>query len=228
MKRPQQPQQPPQLVPAPTIAKNTEPVMRSFPLALGALLSLSPILISAQEPRVARAVAARSEAPAALNSSSVILRQNDLFELRLSGMPPDDASGLNGTQTVGSDGQVNILYAGRIQAAGRTPDQLARAIERELIEKKIFRWPVATITLPTTGVRFVTVGGTVRAPQRSPWSTDLTLLSALSASGGKSDFSGDKINLVRDGKVTVYSYKKLSRDPSLDPKLLPGDRVDLQ
>ena len=202
--------------------------MRSFPLALGALLSLSPILISAQEPRVARAVAARSEAPAALNSSSVILRQNDLFELRLSGMPPDDASQLNGTQTVGSDGQVNILYAGRIQAAGRTPDQLARAIENELKEKKIFRWPVATITLPTAGVRFVTVGGNVRGAQRSPWSTDLTVLAALTAAGGPNDFAGDKIHLIRDGKVTVYSYKKLSRDPSLDPKLLPGDRVELQ
>ena len=131
----------------------------------------------------------------------------------------------NGAQTVGSDGLVNILYAGRIQAAGRTPGELERAIEKALIDKKIFRWPAATVNIATQ-LRYVTVGGT-RNPGRVPWSADLTALSALMAQAGPTDFSGDKIHLTRGGKVTVYSYKKLRRDPSQDPKLLPGDQVEL-
>lgn len=197
--------------------------MRFLLLALCAIFTLN--IASAQAPRVARAVAAKSETPAGDNTSSVVLRPNDVFELRLTGMPPDDSSMFAGAQTVGSDGQINVLYVGRIQAAGRTAGELERAIEKALMDKKIFRWPAATINIQT-GLRFVTVGGT-RAPGRVPWAADLTLMSALMAQGGPTDFSGDKIHLVRGGKVMVFSYKKLRKDPSLDQKLLPGDTIEL-
>lgn len=146
----------------------------------------------------------------------------------MSGMPPDDAQQFSGTvYTIGGDGQVNIPYAGGLQAGGRTPSELERAIERALIDKKIFRWPTATINV-VTGLRYVVVGGNVRGPSRMPWSADLSLMSAIMAAGGPGDFAGDKINLIRNGAITQYRYKKLQKDPSLDPKLLPGDQVDLR
>lgn len=194
-----------------------------------AAMSLSGL---AEPPRVARAVAAGSvAAPAAARSaSSVVLRPNDAIELRLSGMPPDDAQQFSGTlYTIGGDGQVNIPYAGALQAAGRTPSELERAIERALIEKKIFRWPTANINInaPTSG-RYVTIGGNVRSPGRTQWSADLTLMSAIADHGGPGDFAGDKINLIRNGAITVYSHRKLQKDPSQDPRLQPGDQVDLK
>ena len=201
-------------------------------LILIALLTFAPLIkVSAQSDgtRVARAVAASAEAaPAgARTSSSVVLRPNDVIELRLSGMPPEDAAQFNGVAyTVGGDGTVNVPYAGSLQAAGRTPSELERAVERTLIDKKIFRWPTATINVANT-VRFAVIGGNVRGPTRMPWSADLTLMSAISAAGGPSDFAGDKINLIRGGKITLYSYKKLKKDPSQDPRLLPSDQVDL-
>ena len=186
----------------------------------------------AAPPRVARAVAAAAPAAptSARSASSLVLRPNDAIELRLSGMPPDDAQQFSGTlYTVGGDGQVNIPYAGSLQAAGRTTSELERAIERALIDKKIFRWPTATINInaPTSG-RYVTIGGTVRSPGRTPWSADLTLMSSISDHGGPGDFSGDKINLIRNGAITPYSYRKLQKDPSQDPRLLPSDQVDLK
>jgi protein involved in polysaccharide export with SLBB domain len=203
--------------------------MRSLSLALSALLTVNIAFAQRAEPRVARAVAANAQtAPApGVNSSAVVLRPNDVFELRLSGMPQEDSNQFGGAQTVGSDGLVNILYAGRIQAAGRTPAELEKAIEKQLVDKKIFRWPTATINIATQ-LRYVTIGGTVRAPQRTQWSADLTLSSALMVAGGGGDFSSDKVHLIRGGKVTVYSVKKLRRDPTEDPKLLPGDSIELQ
>jgi hypothetical protein len=183
--------------------------MRSLPLALGAILTLNVICVHA-DPPIARAVAANSQTTPAADSSNLVLRPNDVFELRLSGMPADDAS----------------QFSGRIQAAGRTAGDIERTIEKALVEKKIFRWPQATLTVALQ-TRFVTIGGNVRAPNRPPWSADLTVLSAIMAAGGPSDFGGDKIHLIRGGKVNVYSYKKLRRDPSQDPKLLPGDTVEL-
>ncbi len=193
-------------------------------------LFVAGLSLAQAEPPVAKAVAAAAEnaPPAGRTSSSVVLRPNDVIELRLSGMPPDDAQQFSGTPyTVGGDGNVSIPYAGSLHAAGRTPSELERAIERSLIDKKIFRWPTATINVAST-VRFVVIGGTVRAPQRLQWSADLTLISAIAVAGGPGDFSSDKINLIRGGQITLYSFKKLQKDPSQDPRLLPGDQIDLK
>ena len=203
--------------------------MRSILLTLCSLFVAVGTSVQAA-PRVAKAVAANSEAaPASTRtSSSVVLRPNDVFELRLSGMPPDDAQQFSGTAyTVGGDGNVSIPYAGSLQAAGRTPTEFQNAIERALVDKKIFRWPTANITV-STAVRFVVIGGNVRGPSRMPWSADLTLMSAIAAAGGPSDFAGDKINLIRGGKITQYRYKLLQKEPSQDPRLLPSDQVDLR
>ena len=185
----------------------------------------------AESPRVAKAVAATPDAvpTAARSASSVVLRPNDMIELRLSGMPPDDAQQFNGTSyTVGGDGNVSIPYAGSLQASGRTPSELERAIEKSLVDKKIFRWPTATINVANS-VRFVVVGGNVRSPSRMPWSADLTLMSAIMAANGPGDFfNGKKVHLIRDGKILNYDYKKLQKDPSQDPRLQPGDQVDLK
>lgn len=153
-----------------------------------------------------------------------------MIELHLSGMPPDDAQQFSSTPyTVSGDGQVNIPYAGALQAAGKTPSELERTIERSLIDKKIFRWPTATVNINTVvSARFVTVGGNVRQPGRIQWSADLSLMSAIAAQGGKGDFAGDKIHLIRGGAITVYSHKKLEKDPSQDPRLLPSDQIDMR
>lgn len=164
--------------------------------------------------------------PAAAQGSSAVFRPGDTFELRLSGMPQEYAIPFALSFTIGGDGFVNIPLGGQVRAAGLTQSQLERAIENRLIEQKMFRWPVATINVATQA-RFVTVGGNVRAPNRAFWSSDMTLLSAISAAGGPGDFAGDKVNLIRSGKVTTYSMKRLKRDPSNDPALLPGDQVDL-
>jgi len=161
------------------------------------------------------------------SSAGAAFRPGDSFQLRMTGMPAEDALMYALDFTIGGDGYVNIPLGGQVRAAGLTQSQLEKAIERKLVDEKIFRWPTATINVPNQ-VRFVTVGGSVRQPNRLPWSSDLTLLSALSAVGGPGDFGGDKVNLIRNGEVTQYSIKKLKKKPVDDPRLLPGDQVDLQ
>lgn len=204
--------------------------MRSTISLLAALLTVATST-HAEAQRVAKAVAAAASESAPTSgrsSSSVVLRPNDVIELRLSGMPPDDAAQFNGTAyTVGGDGNVNVPYAGSLQAAGRTPSELERAIERSLVEKKIFRWPTATINVANS-VRFVVIGGNVRGPSRMQWSADLTLMSAIAAAGGPGDFAGKTINLIRNGKIMQFNYKALQKDPSQDPRLLPSDQVDFR
>jgi polysaccharide export outer membrane protein len=178
----------------------------------------SPVARPAAGPAAQAATAPAMEAGATF-------RANDSFRLKLSGMPAEDAAQFESPFTIGGDGVFSIPLAGPIRAAGLTQSQLERAIERKLVEAEIFRFPTATIYVEAQ-TRFVTVGGTVRVPQRVPWAPDLTLLTALSSAGGDSDFAGDKVDLIRNGKKAIYSRKRIQKDPSKDPLLKPGDRVE--
>jgi protein involved in polysaccharide export with SLBB domain len=204
-------------------------------LLLAAAVAIHPCGVLAQsmasglEVPVRKAVpvirsAAASPAPVFTNQSSAIFRSGDTFELRLGGMPAEDALQFSQSFTVGSDGYLNIPLGGQIKAAGLTQSQLERAIEQKMIDGEIFRFPTATITV--NGQRYVTVGGSVKNAGRFPWTSDLTLMSAISQAGGGDGFESDKIELIRGGKSIMYSTRKLNKNPSQDPQLLPGDRVE--
>ena len=74
---------------------------------------------------------------------------------------------------------------------------------------------------------FVTIHGAVRAPQQIPWTSDLTLLTALKRAGGIGGFASTRVKVTRNGQNTWYNFKKLRKDPDWDPKLLPGDDVEV-
>ena len=65
-----------------------------------------------------------------------VLTTSDVVSIRVLDQP-DMAT----TTRVAPDGTINFPYVGRIKAAGRTEDDLARAIERRLIELQILAHP---------------------------------------------------------------------------------------
>jgi protein involved in polysaccharide export with SLBB domain len=197
--------------------------MRTLALCLALVL---PALSGAHAQFFRRsAPAAPAAAPIPELNEGATFRPGDMFELRLSGMPAEDAAAFAQQFTIGGDGFVNVPFGGQVRGAGLTQSQLERAIEKCLVEQKIFTRPTATINVAPQA-RFVTIGGQVRAPQRMVWSADLTLTSALSAAGGPGDFAGKKIKLTRGGKMTIYSKSDLEKSPEKDPRLLPGDQIE--
>jgi protein involved in polysaccharide export with SLBB domain len=65
-----------------------------------------------------------------------VLTPSDVVAIKVVGEPD-----LNMTTRVEPDGTINFPYVGRIKAAGLTEDDLARAIEKRLIELKILAGP---------------------------------------------------------------------------------------
>ncbi len=60
------------------------------------------------------------------------------------------------------------------------------------------------------------------------WSPDLTLSSAINRAGGFSEYGNQKkIKVTRDGKSQVFNLKRVDKDPNQNPKLLPGDEVEV-
>ncbi len=122
---------------------------------------------------------------------------------------------------------LNLPYIGGIKAAGLLASEVQRSIESKLKLDGIYTNP--TITIGTEGAPvFVAVGGAVRAPGRVPYTPDMTLLTAITASGGFNDFANErKIRLRRNGSETMFDGREIRRNPSTDPKLLPGDQVEV-
>lgn len=65
-----------------------------------------------------------------------VLTASDVVAIRI----PDHPD-LDWTARIEPDGTINFPYVGRIKAAGLTEDNLARTVERRLVELKIIAGP---------------------------------------------------------------------------------------
>jgi polysaccharide export outer membrane protein len=155
------------------------------------------------------------------------LRAGDPVEIKIAGVPTDEQTQVNNIYTVDADGTVNMPYINKVRAAGLTPGQLEHDIEADYKNARIFTNPTITI-LMQPAARFVNVGGAVRTPTRVPFTEDMTLLAAINAAGGFNDFADQKrVRLLRGSQAMIYDVRQFRRTPGLDPKLQPGDSVEV-
>jgi polysaccharide export outer membrane protein len=196
-----------------------------IPVFVLAVLAGQGLPARAQEVRKAQAVAPAAAAAAA-QGAGVPLRNGDTVDIRIANVPQEDSQQFDASYTVDESGMINLPYIGMIKAGGLPPSQVQTLIQNQLVSAGIYTMPTVSVT-PPAGARFISVGGQVRAPGRVPYTSDLTLMTTISAAGGPSDFAGDKIRLVRGGKVQFYSRKRLEKDPSKDPQVEPGDQIEI-
>ena len=162
-----------------------------------------------------------------LTAQDAVLRVGDSLEVRIGGVPPEEVQQVSGTYTIDGDGFVNLPHIGKIRAAQATQSELQQAIESGYTSRQIYTNPSIALSIPNTA-RFVNTGGEVKAPQRVPFTADLTLLGAISASGGFTDFADQgKVRLLREGNVTIVNVKQVRKEPEKDIRLKPGDRIEV-
>jgi protein involved in polysaccharide export with SLBB domain len=150
----------------------------------------------------------------------------DIFRLAIGGPPRIYTSDFELDYTV-DGGMVRIPILGPIRVLDMTQSQLAAEIEKRLKDGKIFTNPNVIINMQRAQQTIV-VGGAVRNPQRHPWVAGMTLTQAIATASGPSDFAKDTVRVVRNGKATVFSRRAIRKDPTLDPKILVGDFVDVE
>ena len=164
---------------------------------------------------------------AGVSFGQATIRVGDPIDLKIGGVPAEEQQQVNNTYTVDVGGDISLPYINKVRAVGRTPAEISRAIEESYRANKIFTNPNITIVMQPAA-RFVNVGGSVRNPQRVPFTEDMTLLAAINASGGFNDFADQKrVRVLRGSEVKLYDVRQFRRDPSLDVKLQPGDRVEV-
>jgi polysaccharide export outer membrane protein len=134
------------------------------------------------------------------------------------------------TAPVRPDGRISLPLINDVQAAGLTSTQLAAVITDGL--RKFITNPQVTVGVTEINSRRVYVTGEVTRPGAFPLLPNMTVLQALSSSGGFSQFAKLKsIYVLRteDGKQAKhpFNYKQVisGKKPELNIPLQPGDVI---
>ena len=165
--------------------------------------------------------------PFLAEGQDALLREGDQIELRLGGVPQEEIVQVSGIYQVDGEGFVNMPHVGKIRAAGVTQAALQTAIEGSYRSQQIYTNPTVTINVPSAA-RFVNVGGDVKTPRRVEFTPDLTVLGAINAAGGFTEYADQsKVRLLREGRVTMINIREVRKEPSKDIRLKPGDTIEV-
>jgi len=133
--------------------------------------------------------------------------------------------------TVRPDGRITVPLIDDLQAAGKTPTELARAIEEVLSD--YVRTPTVTVIVQSfvgEYARQIRVVGQATEPQSLNYREGMTLLDVMIEVGGLSEFAaGNRAKIVRDvngEKVSInVNVKDLLNDGDMSQnvRMMPGD-----
>jgi polysaccharide export outer membrane protein len=128
-------------------------------------------------------------------------------------------------QIVGADGAITVPYAGRIQAAGRTPKDVEDAIVRSLQGKALE--PQAVVTVGKNVSNAVTVVGEVTSGARIPLNTGGNrILDAIAQAGGtRAPVHETFVMLMRNQRSVRIPMQAILADPKENIYLFPNDVV---
>lgn len=148
------------------------------------------------------------------------LRKDDMVQITFSGIPnpPPDHE-----ERIKEDGTITLQLVGSVPAEGMSAGQLQKAIHDKYVPDYYQR---LTVTVQTEN-RVFFVDGEVRKPDRYVYTGEMTVLRAIAAAGGFTDFAARRrVTLTRGGKEPVeVDCEKAKRNPGLDPAVYPGDRI---
>jgi polysaccharide export outer membrane protein len=130
-------------------------------------------------------------------------------------------------QVVPRDGAITVPYAGRIQVAGRRPQDVQGLIETELAGKAI--QPQVLVSVTKSVSQTVTVTGEVTAGARVPLSGkgDRLLDVVATAGGVKAPVSETFVRLSRGNQTATVPLTTVVSNPAENIFLRPGDTLTL-
>lgn len=201
-------------------------MVRPSVLLLAWCLGIAAVMTSlATEPPPPPAQATPSQPAAKAPDNDYVIGPGDTLEVFVWRNPE-----LSVTVPVRPDGKISTPLVEDMVAVGKTSPQLARDMERVLSE--YVRSPKVNIIVTTAASAFslVKVVGQVTHPQAIPYREGMTVLDAVLAVGGLTQFAaGNRARIVRteNGHETIIPVKVgnivNSGDVSQNVALKPGD-----
>jgi polysaccharide biosynthesis/export protein len=172
-------------------------------------------------------------------TASTIIRAGDVVEVSVWEAPPATLFGGGAVdpslapsttrvttfpnQMVDDNGAINIPFAGRVPAAGRSANQVEKEILKRLAGKA--NQPQILVRMIQNNSANVTIVGEVAKSTRMPLTPGKErLLDALAAAGGsRQPIDKVTLQLTRGNKVQALPLDTIIRDPKQNIVLQPGD-----
>jgi len=132
------------------------------------------------------------------------------------------------TVHIDENGDINLLYIGKVKAEGRTKSEIEDAINEAYRESGQYEDPQVTVTVLTL---FYYVDGQVRDAGKKHYLQQITIYRAIVDAGGFTEFSApSRVSLIRQtpeggAKVYVINVRKMMRGAPDDVVILPNDII---
>lgn len=142
-------------------------------------------------------------------------------------VPQDET--LSGTYLVDENGSINFPLLGSVQTSGRTPNELARAIQSQLANGYLVSPSVNVVPTNATPPS-VSIGGQVSNPGSFPARDSQTLLRGINLAGGPTEYAKlEDVLLFREANgekyIGVFNLAAIARGNYADPQIYPGDII---
>jgi polysaccharide export outer membrane protein len=171
------------------------------------------------------APAKEAQPSAAQKASSYLIGANDLLTIYVW-----KEKELTQDVVVTPDGKISFPLIGEVVAAGRTVDQLRDAIADKL--QKFVTAPAVTVIVRETRSQIIYTIGKVTKPGPYPLTPQMTVLQAVAAAGGFTDWADTKNVMVvrKEGGKEIqlrFNYKEYSSGENLGQNILlkAGDTI---
>jgi polysaccharide export outer membrane protein len=147
------------------------------------------------------------------------LKPNDMVGVYLRGIPqPEQIEDI-----VDESGYITLPYIDRVQAAGKTSSELEREIRKAYLDKQIYRNVTVNVVLPTQNYF---IRGEVKRPGRFPLTSGVTVLQAVAAAGGYSEYANSrKVRVLRGGRHFMVDAREIEEQPEKDVEIEAGDVI---
>jgi protein involved in polysaccharide export with SLBB domain len=152
------------------------------------------------------------------------LHVGDDITVAVEGPPPPDVYTPH-EEVINDDGTINLLYIGRVKAAGKTPGELEAEIHDLYVPAY---YTHATVTIKV-GDRVFYVRGEIKTPGRQIYVGEITVTKAITSAGDFTDFASRKdVVLIRaDGRRFTLNCDKILAGKIPDPPVFPGDQIEV-
>lgn len=187
---------------------------------------LRALLLLAVVASLAACAATRPFMPSATPASDEVYKVGPLDTLNIVVWRNTD---LSGTVQVRPDGRISTPLVQDLAVAGKTPPEIARAIETTL--GKYVRDPNVTVLVTSFQGTFseqIRIVGEAAKPQAIAYRQNMTLLDVMIQAGGLTDFAdGNSAVLVRNNTSYTVRLKDLLKrgDITANAAVAPGDVI---
>lgn len=158
---------------------------------------------------------------AAVDPRSYRIGAEDVISLRIWREPE-----LSGLVIVRPDGKINLQLVGEIDAVDVTPIELELRIAKAY--EKVLKNPIVTLQVQKVESKRYYLSGEVGRTGAFPLVRPMTILEAITISGGIREFgNGKKITIMRGTERLKFNYNEVIKGKKLEQNILlqPGDHI---